>query len=116
VRVEPYPPLPKIRPVEAEVATWSETDPMDATVKPPPGHDSDRSLRPLPSKDGPQQPKRVGAARLRAHTPSVALGNSPQATPGAFSFYPHGNARPIAVNIAKLPKLRKNRPRGLPTA
>jgi rare lipoprotein A (peptidoglycan hydrolase) len=80
VRVEPYPPLPRARPVEAEVATWPETDPMDATVKPPAGYDSDRSLRPLPSNDGPQhfyQPKRMGAVRLRAHTPSVALGNSP---------------------------------------
>jgi rare lipoprotein A (peptidoglycan hydrolase) len=39
VRVEPYPPLPKARPVEAQVATWSQTDPMDATVKPPAGYD-----------------------------------------------------------------------------
>jgi rare lipoprotein A len=80
VRVEPYPPLPKARPVEAQVATWSETDPMDAMVKPPAGYDSDRSLRPLPSNNGPQryyQPKRIGAARLRAPTPRVALGNSP---------------------------------------
>jgi hypothetical protein len=29
----------------------------------------------------------------------------PQATPAAFSFYPHGKTRPIAVNIAKLPEL-----------
>jgi rare lipoprotein A len=35
VRVEPYPPLPKARPVEDQAATWSGTDPMDATVKPP---------------------------------------------------------------------------------
>jgi hypothetical protein len=35
VRVEPYPPLPKSRPAEAQVATWSETDPMDAMAKPP---------------------------------------------------------------------------------
>src|SRR4029077_20724778 len=35
VRVEPYPPLPKARPVEAQVATWSGTEPMDVTVKPP---------------------------------------------------------------------------------
>jgi rare lipoprotein A len=80
VRVEPYPPLPKARPVEALVATWSGTDPMDATVKPA-DYDSDRSLRPLPSNDGPQrfnQPKRMReAAGLRAHTPSVALGNTP---------------------------------------
>ena len=40
-----------------------------------------------------------------AHTPSLALGNSPKATPGAFSFYPRGKALPIAVNIAKLPEL-----------
>jgi rare lipoprotein A (peptidoglycan hydrolase) len=80
VRVEPYPPLPKARPVEAQAATWSETDPMNATVKPPAAYDSDRSLRPLPSNDGPQryyQPKRIAAAPLRAHTPAVALGNSP---------------------------------------
>ena len=80
VRVEPYPPLPKARPVEAEVASWSGTDPIDATLKPPAGYDSDRSLRPLPSSDGPQhfsQTKRTEAARHRAHTPSVALGNSP---------------------------------------
>jgi len=67
VRVEPYPPLPKARPVEAQVATWSETDPMDATVKPPAGYDSDRSLRPLPSNDGLQQPKRmVGLTRANS--------------------------------------------------
>ena len=79
VRVEPYPPLPKARPVETEVATWSGTDPTDATIKPPVGYDSDNSLRPSPSNDGPQrfyQPKRVGAVRLRAHTPGVAPGNS----------------------------------------
>ena len=79
VRVEPYPPLPKGRPAEAQVATWSGTDPMDATVKAPAGHDSDRSLSPLPSNDGPQrfsQPKRVGG-RVRTHTPNVAFGNSP---------------------------------------
>ena len=35
VRVEYYPPLPKARPVEVQVATWSGTDPIDATVKPP---------------------------------------------------------------------------------
>jgi rare lipoprotein A len=80
VRVEPYPPLPKARPVEAQVTTWAGTDPMDATVKPPAGYDSDKSLRPLPSNDGPQhfnQTKRIVTARLRAHTPSVAVGNSP---------------------------------------
>jgi rare lipoprotein A (peptidoglycan hydrolase) len=80
VRVEPYPPLPKARPVETQVASWSGTDPIDAAVKPPAGYDSDRSLRPLPSNDGPQhfnQTKRMEAARHRAHTPSVALGNSP---------------------------------------
>jgi rare lipoprotein A len=62
VRVEAYPPLPKARPVEVQVATWSETDPTDATVKPPAGYDSDRSLRPSPSNDGPKrfdQPKRM---------------------------------------------------------
>src|SRR5215471_681058 len=72
------PPLPKARPVEAQVATWSGFDPVDATVKPAASYDSDTSLRPSPSNDGPQhsyQPKRMGAARLRAHTPSVA--NSP---------------------------------------
>ena len=88
VRVEPYPPLPKARPVEAQVATWSGIDLMDATVKPPPGHESDRSLRPLPSNNGLQQPKRMGAARLRAHTPNVAFSKSPQATPGVFSLLP----------------------------
>jgi rare lipoprotein A len=81
VRVEPYPPLPQARPVEAEAASWSGTDPLDATVKPPIGNGLERSLRPLPSNDGPQhsnQPKRMGGAiRQRAHTPSVALGNSP---------------------------------------
>ena len=80
VRVEPYPPLPKARPMETQVATWSVTAPPDATVNPPAGYDPNRSLRPLPSNDGPQRfypPKRMGAARLRAHTPSVALGNSP---------------------------------------
>src|SRR5215813_12560817 len=35
VRVEPYPPLPKVRPAEAQVATWSETDSTIATAKPP---------------------------------------------------------------------------------
>src|SRR5215467_2408904 len=74
VRVEPYPPLPKSRPVEEQVAAWSGFDPVDATVKPAASYDSDTSLRPSPSNDGPQhsyQPKRMGAARLRAHTPSV---------------------------------------------
>ena len=67
VRVEPYPPLPKARPVEAQVASWSGTEPMDATVKPPAGSDSDRSLRPLPSNDGLQQPKRmVGLTRANS--------------------------------------------------
>jgi len=80
VRVDPYPPLPKARPTEAQLANWSGTEPMDATAKPPVGHASDRSLRPLPSSDGPQhfsQPKRVGT-QVRTHTPSVALGNSSQ--------------------------------------
>ena len=36
VRVEAYPPLPKARPMEVQVAVWSGTDPIDATVKPPP--------------------------------------------------------------------------------
>ena len=78
VRVESYPPLPKARPAEMQVATWPGIGPMDATVKPPAASDSDASLRPLPSNDGPQrfsQPKRVGA-RVRAHTSNVALGNS----------------------------------------
>src|SRR6516225_7531365 len=91
VRVEPYPPLPKARPVEAEVATRSGTDPMDATVTPPAGYDSDRSSRPLPADDGPKhfyQPKRMGAARLRAHTPSVALGNSSQGYARGLFFLP----------------------------
>jgi len=35
VRVEPYPPLPKVRPADAQLATWSRTASMDATVKPP---------------------------------------------------------------------------------
>jgi hypothetical protein len=72
-------------------------NPLDRDTR----HDSDGSLHPLLSNDGPQrlyQPKRMGAVRLRAHTPSVALGNSPQVTSGAFSFYPHGKARPIAAD------------------
>jgi rare lipoprotein A (peptidoglycan hydrolase) len=48
VRVEPYPPLPKVRPVEAQVATWSGTDLMEATVKPPAGYDSDRACAHCP--------------------------------------------------------------------
>jgi rare lipoprotein A (peptidoglycan hydrolase) len=65
VRVEPYPPLPKARPVEAQVASWSGTEPMDATVKPP------------------------AAARHRAHTPSVAIGNSPPGyASGLFTLSP----------------------------
>ena len=88
VRVEPYPPLPKARPVEAQVATWSGTDPTDATVKPPAGYDSDRSLRPLPPNDGPQQPKRTGTVRLRAHAPSVALGHSPPGYARGLFFLP----------------------------
>jgi len=35
VRVEAYPPLPKSRPVEAQLASWAGTDSIDATVKPP---------------------------------------------------------------------------------
>src|SRR3974377_457345 len=111
VGVEPYPPLPKARPVEAQVATWSGTDPTDATVKPPAGYDSDRSLRPLPPNDGPQRfytPKRMGTARLRAHTRRAwPLATVPQATP--FSFYPHGKARLITANIAKPPELLRTR-------
>ena len=102
VRVEPYPPLPKARPVEAEVATRSGTDPMDATVKPPTGYDSDRSSRPLPSDDGPKhlyQPN--GAARLRAHTPSVATGNSSQATPGfLWASFALANSSPTTPSHA----------------
>jgi rare lipoprotein A (peptidoglycan hydrolase) len=91
VRVEAYPPLPKPRPVEAQIATWAGTDPMDAMVKPPAGYDSDRSLRPLPSNDGPQrfnQPKRMGGAQHRAHTPSVALGNRPPGYPSGLFILP----------------------------
>jgi hypothetical protein len=41
-----------------------------------------------------------------AHTHRAwLLATAPKATPGAFSFYPHGKAPPIAVNIAKLPEL-----------
>ena len=91
VRVEPHPPLPRARPAEAQVATRSVTDAIDATVKPPADHDSDRSLSPLSSNDGPQrfsQPKRVGAARLLAHTPNVAPGNSPPVYASTFFFLP----------------------------
>jgi len=79
-RVEPYPPLPKARPVEVEVATGSGTDPIDAPAKPAAGHDPDKSLRSLPSNDGPQrlkQPNRLAAARHHAPTSSVAPGNNP---------------------------------------
>jgi hypothetical protein len=48
----------------------------------------------------------VLSARLRAHTPSAALGNVPQAALRAFFFLRHG-ARPIAANIAKLPVLMR---------
>jgi rare lipoprotein A len=82
VRVEPYPPLPKARPVQTEVAAWSGIESMDATVKPTAGYGPDRGLRPLPANDGLQQPKRVRTARLRAHTPSVTL--SP---PGSGLFF-----------------------------
>jgi hypothetical protein len=91
VRVEPYPPLPKARPVEPQVATSSATDPADATVKPPGAYESDKSLRPLSSNDGAQrldQPKRIAAARLRAHTPRVALGNSPPGYAGSVLILP----------------------------
>jgi len=88
VRVEPYPPLPKARPVEPQVATWSGTDPTDAMVNPPAGYDPDRSLRSLPSNDGPQQPKRTGTVRLRAHAPSVALGHSPPGYARGLFFLP----------------------------
>src|SRR5215472_15368333 len=59
-----------------------------------------------------------------AHTHRAwPLATVPQATPGVFSFYHHGKARPIAkdaarriaVNIAKLPALfgsRKRRENG----
>ena len=86
VRVEAYPPLPKARPVEGQVATWSETDPTDATAKPPADSGSDRSLRPSPSNDGLHQPKRMRTARLRAHTPSVPLGSPGYA--GGLFFLP----------------------------
>jgi hypothetical protein len=79
-RVEPYPPLPKTRPVEVEVATGSGTDPIDAPVKPAAEHDPDKSLRSLPSNDGPQrlkQPNRLAAARHHAPISSVAPGNNP---------------------------------------
>jgi len=82
VRVEPYPPLPKARPVEEQIATWSGTDPVDATVKP-------------------YQPKRMGAARLRAHTPSVATGNSSQATPGfLWASFALANSSPTTPSHA----------------
>jgi rare lipoprotein A len=87
VRVEPYPPLPKARPVEEQLASWSGTGPMDATIKPLAGYDSDRSLRPLPSNDGPphfNQTKRMAPVRHRAHTPSVALGHSPPGYAGGL--------------------------------
>jgi rare lipoprotein A (peptidoglycan hydrolase) len=89
VRVEPYPPLPKARPVEAQVATWSGTDPMDVTVKPPAGYDSDRSLPPLPSNHGPQQPKRmVGLTRANSEPkktgPSLARRPLTQHNPPAL--------------------------------
>ena len=104
VRVEPYPPLPKARPVEEQIATWSGTDPVDATVKPAVGSDSVRSLRPLPANDGRQrfyQPKRMGAARLRAHTPSVATGNSSQATPGfLWASFALANSSPTTPSHA----------------
>ena len=91
VRVEPYPPLPKARPVEPPVATSLGTDPVDVTVKPPGAYESDRSLRPLPSNDGAQrlyQPKRMGAVRLRAHTSSMTLGNSPAGYAGGLINLP----------------------------
>ena len=89
VRVEPYPPLPKARPVEAQVATWSGNDPMEATVKPPAGYDSDRSLRPFPSNDGPQQPKHmVGLTRANSEPkktgPSLARRPLTQHNPPAL--------------------------------
>ena len=86
VRVEPYPPLPKARPVETQVATWSGTDPTDATVNPPAGYDSNRSLRPLSSNDGPQrfsQPKRmVGLTHANSEPKKTRppLGPSPNTT------------------------------------
>jgi hypothetical protein len=79
-RVEPYPPLPKTRPAEVEVATGPGTDPIDAPVKPAAEHDPDKSLRSLPSNDGPQrlkQPNRLAAARHHAPISSVAPGNNP---------------------------------------
>ena len=79
-RVEPYPPLPKTRPAEVEVATGPGTDPIDAPVKPAAEHDPDKSLRSLPSNDGPQrlkQPNRLAAARHHAPISSVASGNNP---------------------------------------
>jgi rare lipoprotein A len=103
VRVERYPPLPKARPVEAQVASWLGTDPMDATVKPPEDYDSDRSLRPLPSNDAPQhfnQTKRMETGTVLTHR-AWPLATVPQATPAAYSFYPHGKAQRIAANIAK---------------
>jgi hypothetical protein len=44
------------------------------------------------------------SSAARTHTPSAALGNVPQAALRAFFFLRHG-ARPIEVNIAKLPEL-----------
>ena len=45
--------------------------------------------------------ERFGSGRMHRAWP---LATVPQATPGAFSFYPHDKARPIAVSIAKLPE------------
>ena len=71
VGVEPYPPLPKARPVETEVATWSGTDPTDATIKPPVGYDSDNSLRPSPSNavDKALHLGGLGSVRVEAYPP-----------------------------------------------
>ncbi len=91
VRVEPYPPLPKARPLDTQIETWSGTEPMDAPVKPPPRYDLDRSVRPLPANNDPQrfnQPKRLAAARLRAHIPAVAVANSPQGYAGGLFVLP----------------------------
>jgi rare lipoprotein A len=91
VRVEPYPPLPKARPVEPQVATWSGTDPVDATVQSPGGYESDTSLRPLPSNDGAprlHQPKRMGAARLRPQSASAALASPPAYARSVFFLPP----------------------------
>ena len=90
VGVEPYPPLPKARPVEAQVATWSGTDPTDATVKPPAGYDSDRSLAPIALKRWPTaflSAKAHGSSSApRTHTERGPWQQSPRLRPFLFTL------------------------------